>query len=378
MKKAGAFGAICLNYCEMEDFVYDYRGKIASLRCKDLISGKVLEIEGRNYVSAAGPWVDKLRAKDESLNSKHLHLTKGVHIVFPREKLPVAQSLYFDVPDGRMIFAIPRGKVTYVGTTDTNYKGSLDRVVATDKDVQYLVDAVNNTFPQLNIQVGDVVSNWAGLRPLIHEEEKDPSALSRKDEIFESDSGLISIAGGKLTGYRKMAQRVNEVVIKRLKEKHVQNLEPSRTEHIPLTSYPLRNTEEVQDYRSKLHLLLEGMGVEDAEYKAWYLVTTYGKQAEIIKNKINYFLNPDVNDRLIRAELWYCIQYEMANGLVDFFVRRTGRLYFDITTVQRYRQLVLEDFINALDWDEARVAHENEMLDQHVQDAQNFYEEEFA
>ena len=143
--------------------------------------------------------------------------------LFPREKLPVAQSLYFDVPDGRMIFAIPRGKVTYVGTTDTNYKGSLDRVVATDKDVQCLVDAVNNTFPQLNIQVGDVVSNWAGLRPLIHEEEKDPSALSRKDEIFESDSGLISIAGGKLTGYRKMAQRVNEVVIKRLKEKHVQN-----------------------------------------------------------------------------------------------------------------------------------------------------------
>lgn len=378
MKKAGAFGAVCLNYCEMEDFVYDYKGKIDSIRCKDLNTGRSLEIEARAFVSATGPWVDKLRAKDESMNNKHLHLTKGVHIVFDRDKLPVSQAIYFDVPDGRMIFAIPRGRVTYVGTTDTNYSGDLDRVVATQDDVNYLVNAVNNIFPEVNLTLADVESSWAGLRPLIHEEEKDPSALSRKDEIFESDSGLISIAGGKLTGYRKMAQRVNEVVIKRLKEKHVEKLEESRTKHIPLTSYAMRNTEEVVEYRKRLKIELEAQGVEEAEYKAWYLVSTYGKQADIIKNKINYFLNPDVNDRLIRAELWYCINYEMANSLADFFVRRTGRLYFDISTVAQYRQLVLEDFINALDWDEERVIHENEILDQLLQDAQTFYMEEFA
>ncbi|MGB3774593.1 MAG: glycerol kinase GlpK, partial [Leeuwenhoekiella sp.] len=205
LKKAAGFGALCLNYCEMDDFVYDYKGKITALKCKDHNSNVTFEIEARSFVSAAGPWVDKVRKKDNSMNNKHLHLTKGVHIVFPKEKLPVGQSLYFDVPDGRMIFAIPRGRVTYVGTTDTNYSGDLDHVVATEADANYLLDAINNTFPDINLSIADIDSNWAGLRPLIHEEEKDPSELSRKDETFVSKSGLISIAGGKLTGYRKMA-----------------------------------------------------------------------------------------------------------------------------------------------------------------------------
>ena len=127
-----------------------------------------------------------MRKKDNSLNSKYLHLTKGVHIVFPFEKLPVEQSIYFDVPDGRMVFAIPRGRVTYVGTTDTTYNGDLDRVVATTTDAEYLLNAINNMFPSIELQLEDIESNWAGLRPLIHEAEKDPSELSRKDEIFIS------------------------------------------------------------------------------------------------------------------------------------------------------------------------------------------------
>lgn len=377
MKKAAAYGAICLNYCEMSDFVYDHKEKITALRCRDLNTNSFFEIEARSFVSAAGPWVDKLRNKDQSLSNKHLHLTKGVHLVFPQHKLPVHQSLYFDVPDGRMIFAIPRGKITYVGTTDTNYSGDLDRVVATKADIKYLLDAVNHTFPTINLRESDIQSSWAGLRPLIHEEEKDPSALSRKDETFISSSGLISIAGGKLTGYRKMAQRVNETVIKQLKEKHTTQFDPPRTEHISLTSYAFRNSKEVKEYEQKLHKELQRLKVEDATYKAWYLTATYGKQAEIIKNKINYFLNPDVNDRLIRAELWYCIQYEMANSLADFFVRRSGRLYFDIHSIKKYRELVLEDFINTLDWDEERVGLENKKLDELLFDATHFYEKEF-
>lgn len=168
------------------------------------------------------------------MNNKHLHLTKGVHIVFPKEKLPVGQSLYFDVPDGRMIFAIPRGRITYVGTTDTDYNGDLDHVVATEADAQYLLDAINNTFPNIHLTVADIESNWAGLRPLIHEEEKDPSELSRKDETFVSESGLISIAGGKLTGYRKMAERVNETVIKQLQKRMLKSLIPRGLNILPL------------------------------------------------------------------------------------------------------------------------------------------------
>ena len=310
------------------------------------------------------------------MNNKHLHLTKGVHLVFPKEKLPVHQSLYFDVPDGRMIFAIPRGRVTYVGTTDTNYSGSLDRVVATKADTKYLLDAVNGTFPNINLTEEDIESSWAGLRPLIHEDEKDPSELSRKDETFISKSGLISIAGGKLTGYRKMAQRVNETVSKRLKEKFGKTYDESRTQHIALTSHAMRNTQEVEDYQKYLEQELDFLQIENAAFKAWYLVSTYGKQTDIIKNKINYFRDADVNDRLLRAELWYSVNYEMTNSLADFFVRRTGRLYFNIETVAQYRHIAVQDFVNYLDWDEARVAFENKKLDELIYDATHFYESE--
>jgi glycerol kinase len=377
IKKAADFGAVCINYCEMTDFVYDHKGKITSVKCKDYNTTSSFEIEARTFVSATGPWVDKLRIKDESMNNKHLHLTKGVHLVFPKKKLPVHQSLYFDVPDGRMIFAIPRGKVTYVGTTDTNYSGSLDRVVVTKDDIHYLLDAINNTFPDITLQETDTESSWAGLRPLIHEEEKDPSELSRKDETFISNSGLISIAGGKLTGYRKMAQRVNDTVLKQLKEKYAEKFEDSRTEHIALTSHAMRNSKEVANYQKNLTETLESLGVEDAEYKGWYLTTTYGKQAELIKKKINYFRDADANDRLLRAELWYSVYYEMTNSLADFFVRRTGRLYFDINTVTQYRQIAVEDFVNYLDWTETRVQQENKKLDELIYDATHFYNTEF-
>ncbi|WP_031426339.1 glycerol kinase GlpK [Flavimarina sp. Hel_I_48] len=377
LKKAAGFGAICLNYCEMEDFVYDYKGKVIAVKCKDHNSKKSFEIEAHSFVSAAGPWVDQVRKKDKSMNNKHLHLTKGVHIVFPKEKLPVAQSLYFDVPDGRMIFAIPRGRVTYVGTTDTDYNGDLDHVVATEADAKYLIDAVNNTFPNIELSIEDIESNWAGLRPLIHEEEKDPSELSRKDEIFISKSGLISIAGGKLTGYRKMAERVNETVIKKLHDKQSRTFDPPRTEHITLTSHHLRNSREVGLYQNQLELEFEKLQIEDAGYLSWYFTATYGKQTDVIKKKINFFLNPDVGERLVRAELWYCIHYEMANSLADFFVRRTGRLYFDIASIVKNRKLVLQDFIDYLDWDEKRVIAENEKLDRLLYDATHFYEKEY-
>jgi len=219
LKKAAGYGACIINYCEMRSFNYDTDGKIKSLECIDHNKQKKLKIKAHNYVSAAGPWVDHLRKKDHSMNNKHLHLTKGVHIVFSRERFPLSQSVYFDVPDGRMIFAIPRGRATYVGTTDTNYSNSLNRVVATKEDAQYLLDATNNMFSSLKLTIDDIESNWAGLRPLIHEDGKDPSELSRKDEIFVSQTGLISIAGGKLTGYRKMAQRVINAVQCQKREK---------------------------------------------------------------------------------------------------------------------------------------------------------------
>lgn len=377
LKKAAELGATVINYCEMDEFVYDSNHKIQSINCIDHNTGARLNITARNVVSAAGPWVDVLRTKDTSKNNRYLHLTKGVHIVFSKEKLPVQQSIYFDVDDGRMVFAIPRGNVTYVGTTDTNYKGNLDRVVATKDDALYLLRAVNKTFPKANLTLDDIESNWAGLRPLIHEEDKDPSELSRKDEIFVSKSGLISIAGGKLTGYRKMAHRVLDTVVDTMSSKRKTKFKKSKTETISLTSNPMQDSEEVAMYQSELHKKLQKLGLKDDDY-AWYLCSNFGKQTDIILTKVNFFTNEDVNERLIRSELWYCIHYEMMNSLVDFFVRRTGRLYFNIQSVHTYKDIVLKDCIDYLDWDEQRIYKEKENLAMLIEDATTYYDKEFV
>ncbi len=372
LKKAASYGATIVNYCEMQSFNYDQNSKIESLNCIDHNTEKTFKIKAKTYVSAAGPWVDTLRTKDSSKNHKYLHLTKGVHIVFPFKKLPVKQPIYFDVADGRMIFAIPRGCATYVGTTDTNYSGNLDRVVATKEDALYILNAVNATFPDVNVRIDDIQSNWAGLRPLIHEEDKNPSELSRKDEIFLSDSGLISIAGGKLTGYRKMAMRVIEEVLERLDV----SLNETDTSKIPLVTPPFKDFKNVEIYQEKLRGILAELGVSDSYY-AWYFCTTYGKQSEVIIEKLKTFDSENIFERLVRAELWYCIHYEMTNNMTDFFVRRTGRLYFNVNSVLKYKNIVLDDCMNYFKWGKERLQQEQHTIDMLIQDATHFYDKEF-
>ncbi len=117
-----------------------------------------------------------------------------------------------------MIFAIPREGKAYVGTTDTFYDNIKSSPLTTQEDRDYLIDAINYMFPSVNVTDEDIESTWAGIRPLIYEEGKDPSEISRKDEIWEGKSGLLTIAGGKLTGYRHMAQDIVDLVSKRLKK----------------------------------------------------------------------------------------------------------------------------------------------------------------
>ena len=218
LKTATRMGADIINYAEATDFIYDAEGKVRGIDWRDNLTGKEYKINSTYTISAAGPWVDEIREKNRSLKGKKLHPTKGVHIVLPHAKFPVKQSVYFDVPDGRMIFAIPRDRVTYIGTTDTDYHGNINDVRTDKEDVEYLLKGVKHIFPDVHLTIDDVESSWAGLRPLIEEEGKSASQLSRKDEIFESESGLLSIAGGKLTGYRKMAERIIDKLGKRMEE----------------------------------------------------------------------------------------------------------------------------------------------------------------
>ena len=341
LKTALQYGARALNYAEVTDFVYIPEGKVCGVVVQDQISGETFEIRSSYVISAAGPWVDELRSINRSKKGKRLHLTKGVHLVFPHEKLPVKQSVYFDVPDGRMIFAIPRGKITYVGTTDTNYNSDKDEVHTDFADAIYLISAVNNMFPDIELEMSDIISSWAGLRPLIHEEGKSASELSRKDEIFTSDSGLISIAGGKLTGYRKMAERVVDRIVSQIEEEEEgREVSDCKTEEIPLCGSDFKKFKQVQKYMARVESKLEGDGF--GAYDAWYLVTNYGKQTELILENFRGLSDADPYWRMLKAELLFALEHEMVHNPMDFLIRRTGRLYFDIESVREHLEQVAD------------------------------------
>jgi glycerol-3-phosphate dehydrogenase len=363
IKTAAANGADILNYCEVVDFIYQ-DSKLVRVKVKDLLHDKVYEVRALSVVNAAGPWVDELRVMDKSKRGKQLHLTKGVHLVFPFEKLPVKQAIYFDVPDGRMIFAIPRGRITYVGTTDTDYKGNQEDVITSKEDALYLLEAVNEAFPSVKLGLSDIESSWAGLRPLIHEEGKSASELSRKDEIFISDSGLISMAGGKLTGYRKMAERaVNLVVNLNFSNRELQKCQ---TDKFKLSGGDFKNARQVKEYTKQLNIKLTAIGMADFTD---YLVTNYGKQSDTILDYLSKINGKITHVELAKAELWFCVHHEMVVSVLDFFVRRTGILFFYMNRLPELVEPILNELKVYFNWSEERLAIERLKLEKATDEA---------
>ena len=370
IKTSLLFGAQALNYAKVNAFIYENE-KVAGVKATDEVTGQEFTIKSKYVISAAGPWVDDLRSLNNSKKGKQLHLTKGVHLVFPYEKLPVKQSVYFDIPDGRMMFAIPRGKITYVGTTDTNYNDNKDKVTTNIADAIYLISAVNNMFPDINLELDDIVSSWAGLRPLIHEEGKSASELSRKDEIFVSDTGLISIAGGKLTGYRKMAERVVDRIAKKMEVDHDIELKDCYTEKIFLSgNNNFKKFKHVKKYIDQVYSEIKEEGF--TKHDAWFLVTNYGKQTSKILETYATLVDEDKYVRLAKAELAFGIDYEMVQNPMDFFIRRTGRLYFDIESIRTLMEPLMADFQSKFKVDDAKIEEWRTTLNAELKEHSDF------
>lgn len=346
-KTAHSEGALLLNYCEQKSFVYDHEQKAVGAMVKDILSGQEWTIKAKAIVNATGPSVDLVRKKDNSLFGKRLQLTKGVHIVFPYHKLPLKQATYFDVSDGRMIFAIPRDGVTYVGTTDTVYTQDIDRPLASAEDVTYLLSAVNAMFPTVSLRVEDITSSWAGLRPLIYQDGKSPSELSRKDEIITSESGVISIAGGKLTGYRLMAEKIVSLVQAKL-DNHQNKSVSTKTK--VLSGCEFESELVYQDFTTSL--IKKGLSVIWA--KKW--ANRYGTHSLEIFDLYQSISTrePDEEKALLLAEVNYVINHEMACKLSDFIVRRSGMLYFEIELLEKHLKSMADEMQKIMQWDDAR------------------------
>jgi glycerol-3-phosphate dehydrogenase len=365
LKEASERGTSALNYMKAVSFILK-DGLIKGINAEDRISGKIHQVYAKYVVNATGPWVDILDTIDDPSSESKLHLTKGVHIVIDHKKLPLKQSIYFDTDDKRMIFAIPRDGKTYVGTTDTDYTGQIEDPAITPEDKAYLIRSVNRIFPTVNIKVGDIESGWAGLRPLIKQKGKSPSAISRKDEIFQSPSGLITIAGGKLTGYRKMAERVTDLVVSRFKKSGI--------------SYPVCTTDKIKISGGKVggagnfsafikEKVKSGMAAGISEESARALAERYGSNAEklfeIIKSsdeEAKKFKLPVT----LYAQLVYAIEEEMALTPSDFFIRRTSSFYFNIGWVKQWKDAVIIFMAKYLDWNEARKDQYKEELEKYL------------
>lgn len=322
---AHRLGTTCFTYTEAVDFIYDQQHKICGVLTKNSLTQAHKKIQAKVVVNAAGPWVDQLRKIDKSLQGKKLQLTKGVHLVIPKSVLAIQHAIYFDTDDQRMIFCIPRQNITYIGTTDTVYNESADNPRTSLKDVEYLLKQVNNRFENTDIGTGDIISSWSGLRPLIYEEGKSASELSRKDEIFVSDSGLISMAGGKLTGYRLMAEQLVTKVLSALNKPAV----ACATKNTVLSGCEFSDENEIQRFIDRKFGECRQIKLSYEVLSNW--VYRYGKNTDVII-EIAFEKTREIEARDLlgySAELCYTIDHEQVVSLSDFLIRRTGMMYFE-------------------------------------------------
>ncbi len=340
IKEAVSRGALALNYAKVTGFLYE-KDRINGVTFEDQLTDRTYQLRAHQVVNAAGPWVDRVDSLSTPQAEEKLFHTKGVHLVVDQQKFPLKQAVYFDVPGGRMIFAIPRAGKTYIGTTDTSYEGSLENPSLTPADRDYLLDSVNSMFPSVKLLPGDVESYWVGLRPLIRQKGKGPGEISRKDEIFQYPSGLVTIAGGKLTGYRKMAERVVDLIAGRLQQSSSQSFPACTTHRIPLSGGQVGGAASFPEFiRQKTRSgVLSGI----SEVEARRLPALYGSNID----RLFSFIPEDSSETAIfgippvlLAQLRYSLEDEMVTSPADFFVRRTGALYFNIDFVRTWEEPV--------------------------------------
>ncbi len=211
LRSAAKHGAILLNYCRYESAARDVADSVWKCEMRDSLSDKGFQVHARTVVNATGPWADGLPH-----SSVKLRVTKGVHLVVERARVPVPDTVVM-TEGKRILFAIPWGERTILGTTDTDYNGSPEDITANAEDIRYLLKVTNQFFPNAKLTEPDLISGWAGLRPLVADPHGRPSDVSRSHEILNPEPFWWDVAGGKLTTYRLMAEQTVDHIVKAVK-----------------------------------------------------------------------------------------------------------------------------------------------------------------
>jgi glycerol-3-phosphate dehydrogenase len=355
--------AMCLNYAKVNQIKTDENQSIRAVCFEDTLSGGIFEIKTSLVVNAAGPWVVDVISLDAFPPQKELLLSKGTHIVLSHTKFPLKQALYFDdIEKKRMIFAIPKGNTTYVGTTDVEYTEDKNKIFSSNDEIDYLIKTLQALFPQLSINVSDIISTWVGVRPLIKEPGKNSTEVSRKDEIFISPSGLISIAGGKLTGFRKMAEKVVNLLVKSHFQDKIGIKRSSGTKNTLLDGNSFNSASEFNSYLVRLKEQFNHLGIEPEV--ASIFIKRYGDKMDKMMGLLSDNLNGNDNiEWLLETEIKYGISHEMIYFPTDFIQRQTGMLWFDRPTCVLKKDFILTVFALEFEWDENKLSQERLKLD---------------
>ena len=298
-KTAAEHGAAVVNDAAVVGFDKDAAGRVQGVRV--VVDGDELLVRARTVVNATGVWSDNVRALDEGRHPNSIRPAKGVHITVPWAKVRNDIAAVIPVPkDRRSVFVVPWGDFTYIGTTDTDYDGPLDDPQCTPEDIAYLLRAINGavTTP---LTESDILGTWAGLRPLVKDAGSARTAdLSRRHSVTTSASGVVTVTGGKLTTYRRMASDTIDTVGRAMGVKA-----RSRTDRLPLS----------------------GAAGWDAAAVSSHLSNRYGSNSDAIRRLVQE--HPELAGPIVpgleysKAEVVYAAREEMARSVDDVLARRT-------------------------------------------------------
>ena len=413
IKRANQDGALVASRVKAVDYLKDEKGKVIGVKAEDVLTGNHFEIKARIVINTTGPWSDVVRNLDnDEQQIQQMRPTKGVHLVIDNSKIKVPNATYFDtgLGDGRMVFVIPRENKTYFGTTDTDYRGDLKHPIVTQEDVDYLLGIVNNRFPDVNITLDDIESSWAGLRPLIsgnnasdynggdngsiseesfdnlistvsrylnkeanrddvtesilaiesNTSEKNPSSISRGSSLDIDDNGLVTLAGGKITDYRKMAEGAMRKIIEILAEQHSRHYRLINSKTYPVSGGELNPANVESELETFAQLgVKRGLDIADARY----IANVFGSNAPRVFNLANELEAVEgltLRDTLV---LHYAMREEMVLTPVDYFLRRTNHLLFMRETMDDLIQPIANEMAKYLGWSEEDKAEHLAELD---------------
>lgn len=352
LKSARRLGADCANHAEAVEFEHDDSGRLSAVRVRDALSGRSLRLRAFAIVNAAGPSVERLRGLDRPLARPELRPAKGVHLVLRRSRIHLEAAITFEAADGRQLFLEPwDDDVAILGTTDS-FSSEIDEPTVSIEEVHYLLAAANDAFPAKGLTTNDLVSVFAGVRPLVDDgsSEKPSGSVSREHRIYEDPSGLLSLAGGKLTTYRAMGQAMVDRAIQLSPALREARIGPSRTAALPLREDAFERSALEAELRARHHI---------APKRAEHLVRSYGADAERLMAEVPEALRrPIGRTHFTWAEIPWSFRTECPANLCDLLERRMRMALFAAGQGLPELEHITRIAADAAGWDTARAREE--------------------